>query len=116
MDRRTFLQSSTVLGGSLLAWDVNHAAAAATARIDVPVVDRLVVREITDGAHDIFLRGVEVGGLAVQRTGHNGAEGQDYTASGVWRCISNCKKAARRGAIFWISATRPTLMRIISII
>ena len=82
MDRRTFLQSSTVLGGSLLAWGVNHAAAAATARIDVPVVDRLVVREITDGAHDVFLRGVEVGGLAVQRTGPNGAEGR--TLHGEW--------------------------------
>ena len=76
MDRRTFLQSATVLGGSLLAWGVNHAAAAATARIDVPVVDRVVVREITDGAHDVFLRSVEVGGLAVQRTGPNGAEGR----------------------------------------
>ena len=82
MDRRTFLQSATVLGGSLFAWGVNHAAAAATARIDVPVVDRVVVREITDGAHDVFLRSVEVGGLAVQRTGPNGAEGK--TLHGEW--------------------------------
>jgi 7,8-dihydropterin-6-yl-methyl-4-(beta-D-ribofuranosyl)aminobenzene 5'-phosphate synthase len=76
MDRRTFLQSATALGGSLLARGVNHAATAATTRIDVPVVDRVVVREITDGAHDVFLRSVEVGGLAVQRTGPNGAEGR----------------------------------------
>ena len=82
MDRRTFLQSATVLGGSLLACGINHAAAAATARIDVPVVDRVVVREITDGAHDVFLRSVEVGGLAVQRTGPNGAEGR--TLHGEW--------------------------------
>ena len=72
MDRRTFLRGATALGGSLLAWGVNHAAAAATARIDVPVVDRVVVREITDGAHDVFLRGVGGGGLSVQRTGPNG--------------------------------------------
>ena len=82
MDRRTFLQSATMLGGSLLACGINHAAAAATARIDVPVVDRVVVREITDGAHDVFLRGVEVGGLSVQRTGPNGAEGR--TLHGEW--------------------------------
>ena len=82
MDRRTFLQSATVLSGSLLACGINHAAAAATARIDVPVVDRVVVREITDGAHDVFLRSVEVGGLAVQRTGPNGAEGR--TLHGEW--------------------------------
>src|ERR1044071_1821517 len=47
MNRRTFLQSATVLSGSLLALGVSHTDAAATARIDVPVVDRLVVREIT---------------------------------------------------------------------
>jgi 7,8-dihydropterin-6-yl-methyl-4-(beta-D-ribofuranosyl)aminobenzene 5'-phosphate synthase len=38
-------------------------------RIDAPVIDELTVREITDNAHDIFLRGVEAPGLLVRRTG-----------------------------------------------
>jgi 7,8-dihydropterin-6-yl-methyl-4-(beta-D-ribofuranosyl)aminobenzene 5'-phosphate synthase len=67
MDRRTFLQSSAALGGSLLASGLDDTAAAATVHIDAPVVDRIVVREVTDGAHDIFLRGSETPGLSVQR-------------------------------------------------
>jgi 7,8-dihydropterin-6-yl-methyl-4-(beta-D-ribofuranosyl)aminobenzene 5'-phosphate synthase len=37
------------------------------------VIDELTVREITDNTHDIFLRPVEVPGLAVRRTGFPGA-------------------------------------------
>jgi 7,8-dihydropterin-6-yl-methyl-4-(beta-D-ribofuranosyl)aminobenzene 5'-phosphate synthase len=66
MDRRTFLQSSAALGGSLLASGIDRSAAAA-ARIDAPAVDRIVISEVTDGAHDIFLRGSETPGLTVQR-------------------------------------------------
>src|SRR5438445_13518055 len=76
MDRRRFLQSSAALGGAVLASRIDRPAAAAAARIDVPTVDRVVVREVTDGAHDVFLRGVELPGLAVQRTGFNGPEGR----------------------------------------
>ena len=76
MDRRTFLQSSVAISGSLLALGIRRPAAAASARIDVPVVERIVVREVTDGAHDIFLRGVELPGLAVKRTGYNEVQGR----------------------------------------
>ena len=65
LDRRQFLQASAALGGSVL---LEHAARAATTRIDAPQVDRIVVREVADGAHDIFLRGSEAPGLSVQRT------------------------------------------------
>jgi 7,8-dihydropterin-6-yl-methyl-4-(beta-D-ribofuranosyl)aminobenzene 5'-phosphate synthase len=65
LNRRHFLKGSAVLGGTLLT-TVERAAAAP--RIEAPVVDRVVVQEIADGAHDIFLRGSESPGLTVQRT------------------------------------------------
>ena len=71
LDRRRFLQRSAVLGGSLLIGGIspNRSAHAAPARIDVPVIDELTIREITDNTHDIFLKGAELPGLVVRRTG-----------------------------------------------
>jgi hypothetical protein len=63
MNRRTFLQNSAALSTALLASGIDRPAAAASARIDAPAVDRIVVREVTDGTHDIFLRGSELPGL-----------------------------------------------------
>ena len=59
------------LGGTLLAGSAPlcNSAEAASVHIDAPVVDRVVVQEITDGSHDIFLRGAELPGLSVQRVG-----------------------------------------------
>ena len=84
-DRRHFLQGSASLGGTLLAGGVplDRCAAAAPVHIDAPVVDRVVVQEVTDGAHDIFLKGAELPGLSVQRTGiPAGAKGR--TLHGEW--------------------------------
>jgi 7,8-dihydropterin-6-yl-methyl-4-(beta-D-ribofuranosyl)aminobenzene 5'-phosphate synthase len=84
-DRRHFLQGSAAFGGTLLAGNVplNRSAEAAPEHIDAPVVDRVVVQEITDGAHDIFLKGAELPGLSVQRTGiPAGAKGR--TLHGEW--------------------------------
>jgi len=75
LDRRRFLHASAAVGSSLLATGIGRPAAAAT-RIEVPAVDRIVVQEVTDGAHDVFLRGSEQPGLAVQRTGSNAATGK----------------------------------------
>jgi 7,8-dihydropterin-6-yl-methyl-4-(beta-D-ribofuranosyl)aminobenzene 5'-phosphate synthase len=71
LDRRRLLQRSAVLGGSLLTCSIllDRSANAAPVRIDAPAVDQLTVREITDNTHDIFLRGAQSPGLAVQRTG-----------------------------------------------
>ena len=78
LNRRGFLRSTAALGGSLLASRLGRTArAAAPPLIDAPVVDRVVVREITDNAHDIFLRPLERPGLSVQRPGSGGGAGQD---------------------------------------
>jgi 7,8-dihydropterin-6-yl-methyl-4-(beta-D-ribofuranosyl)aminobenzene 5'-phosphate synthase len=71
LDRRGFLQRSAVLGGSLLTCGIplDRSSRADPVRIDAPVIDQLTVREITDGAHDIFLRPAELPGLTVRRTG-----------------------------------------------
>ena len=70
-NRRGFLRYSAAFGGSMLACSIvlDRSANAAPVRIDAPVVDEVTVREITDGSHDIFLRGEKRPGLTVSRTG-----------------------------------------------
>jgi 7,8-dihydropterin-6-yl-methyl-4-(beta-D-ribofuranosyl)aminobenzene 5'-phosphate synthase len=69
LDRRRFLQASAALGGALVSAGIGRAARAVPMRIDAPVVDRVVIREITDNQHNIFLGPLERPGLTVQRTG-----------------------------------------------
>ena len=69
LNRRRFLKTSAVLGGALVSSGIGRAARSASARVDAPVVDRLVIREITDNSHNIFLGSLERPGLAVQRIG-----------------------------------------------
>jgi 7,8-dihydropterin-6-yl-methyl-4-(beta-D-ribofuranosyl)aminobenzene 5'-phosphate synthase len=73
-----------VLGGSLLTcsipFDRSHAA---PVRIDAPAVDEIVIREITDNTHDIFLRNAQAPGLAVTRTGFPEAP-QGKTLESEW--------------------------------
>ena len=67
-DRRRFLQGSAALG-SLLAASARQVARAAPEQVDAPIVDRVVIREITDNQHNIFLKPLERPGLSVARTG-----------------------------------------------
>src|SRR5690348_11503255 len=83
LNRRRFLQNSVAVGGTLLASGITRSTHAAAALIDVPAVDRVVIREITDNAHDIFLKPLERPGLRVQRTGFPGAA-QGKTLESEW--------------------------------
>src|SRR6185312_4642524 len=91
LNRRRFLQSSAALGsvlgsaalGSLLASSNVRAGRAAPARIDVPIVDQVVVHEITDNQHNIFLKPSRRPGLVVQRTGFP-AVSQGKTLESEW--------------------------------
>jgi 7,8-dihydropterin-6-yl-methyl-4-(beta-D-ribofuranosyl)aminobenzene 5'-phosphate synthase len=84
LGRRNFLQRSAALGGSLLTCSVPlDRSYGAPVRIDVPVVDEIVLREITDNTHDIFLRGAQAPGLAVSRTGFPEAP-QGKTLQSEW--------------------------------
>ena len=69
LDRRHFRQASAALGGALVAADMGRTARAAPVRIDAPVVDRVVIREITDNQHTFVLGPLERPGLTVQRIG-----------------------------------------------
>lgn len=82
LDRRRFLQTSAALGGALVSSRVGRASAA-TARIDVPVVDRVVIREITDNQHNFALKPLERPGLSVQRIGFPAAA-QGKTLASEW--------------------------------
>jgi hypothetical protein len=61
VDRRRFLSGSAALLTCSIPLD--RSAQAAPARIGVPLIDTLVIREITDGTHDVFLRGANYPGL-----------------------------------------------------
>ena len=78
LDRRRFLQHSCSVGASLFSCSIpmNWSAHAEPVRIDAPVVDELIVCEITDNAHDLFARPVGAPGLSVQRPNPGGAEGK----------------------------------------
>ena len=85
LDRRGFLRSSAMLGGSFLTCSIplDRSAHAAPVRIDAPVIDQLTVREITDNTHDIFLKGTRLPGLTVSRTGFPAAA-QGKTLESEW--------------------------------
>lgn len=85
LDRRNFLKNSVVLGGSLLTCSIplDRSARAVPVRIDPPAIDQLTVREITDNTHDIFLRGAELPGLTIRRTGFPEAA-QGKTLESEW--------------------------------
>src|SRR5215469_8759012 len=71
--RRRLLRTSAALGGAFISSRIVRPVRAATARLGAQVVDRVVIREITDNSHNIFLKGLERPGLTVERVGFPGA-------------------------------------------
>ena len=69
-DRRSFLRTSAVAAGTALTCNalVRNAAGEPVPRIEPPLVDKLVIRVIVDGAHDIFIPEQKVPDVAVQQT------------------------------------------------
>lgn len=84
LGRRGLLRGSAA-SGALLTCSIplDRSAQAAPVRIDVPTVDQLTVREITDNTHDIFLTGAKYPGLEVKRTGFPQAP-QGKTLESEW--------------------------------
>ncbi len=83
INRRDFLQGSAAVGGALLASGLGHRHAHAAPHVEAPVVDRVIIREITDNQHNIFLPPLQRPGLSVQRTGFPGAA-QGKTLESEW--------------------------------
>jgi 7,8-dihydropterin-6-yl-methyl-4-(beta-D-ribofuranosyl)aminobenzene 5'-phosphate synthase len=83
LNRRRFLKTTAALGGALVSSQLGRTARASSARIDAPVVDRIIIREITDNQHNIFLKPLERPGLTVQRVGFPGAA-QGKTLESEW--------------------------------
>jgi 7,8-dihydropterin-6-yl-methyl-4-(beta-D-ribofuranosyl)aminobenzene 5'-phosphate synthase len=81
LDRRRFLSGSAAL--LTCSIPLNRSAEAAPVRIEAPVIDTLVIREITDNTQDVSLRGENYPGLSVQRTGSPQAA-QGNTLESEW--------------------------------
>jgi 7,8-dihydropterin-6-yl-methyl-4-(beta-D-ribofuranosyl)aminobenzene 5'-phosphate synthase len=98
--RRRFLRQSALLGGTVLAGGalIERPAHAATVRIDVPVVDEVTIREITDNAHDIFLKSSDAPGLAVRRPKTAAAAAQGKTLESEWGLALHVE--SRRGQVW----------------
>ena len=81
IDRRRLLSGATALLTCSIPLD--RSSQAAPVRIEAPVIDTLVVREITDNAHDVSLPSEKYSGLSVQRTGFPQVE-QGKTLGSEW--------------------------------
>jgi 7,8-dihydropterin-6-yl-methyl-4-(beta-D-ribofuranosyl)aminobenzene 5'-phosphate synthase len=69
MLRRDFVKGSAALAGATAVGTFSLPKFARAARIEAPVIDKLTMRVLIDSSHDIFLRPVQVNGVAHQPTG-----------------------------------------------
>jgi 7,8-dihydropterin-6-yl-methyl-4-(beta-D-ribofuranosyl)aminobenzene 5'-phosphate synthase len=78
LNRRGFLQNSAFLGASMLTCSIplDRSAHAAPVRINVQTIEELVIRQVTDGSHDVFLEGAKLSDLTVERTGPLATQGK----------------------------------------
>ena len=103
LNRRRFLGHSAALGGSIFVCSIalDRSTNATPVRIEPPAVDEVTVREVTDGSHDIFLRGEKRPGLTVTRTGTpEAAQGKRrWRASGDSALHIEIPRKGRRPAV-----------------
>jgi 7,8-dihydropterin-6-yl-methyl-4-(beta-D-ribofuranosyl)aminobenzene 5'-phosphate synthase len=64
--RRDFLKASAALAGVAAVGGFSRIEAASGARIDVPIIDKLAVQVLVDGAFDSFSRPQKVNGVVVE--------------------------------------------------
>jgi 7,8-dihydropterin-6-yl-methyl-4-(beta-D-ribofuranosyl)aminobenzene 5'-phosphate synthase len=69
MRRRDFVKGSAALAGATAVGTISIPELASAARIEAPVIDKLTMWVLIDSSHDIFLRPVQVNGVAHQPTG-----------------------------------------------
>src|SRR5260370_1367915 len=86
VDRRTLLRGSAVAAGSALTCTamVETAAGDVVPRIEAPLVDKLVIRVVVDGAHDIFIPEQKVPDIAVAQSRMQGGEKFRRTLQSEW--------------------------------
>lgn len=86
LDRRRFLQASALVAGFALACTgfARDASGTEVPRIEAPVVDRLVIQVVVDGAHDIFISGEQVPGIKVERVRTQGGPLARRTLQSEW--------------------------------
>lgn len=66
LKRRDFLQGCAAFGGAAAAGAFTCVEVASAAAIDVPVVDRLLIRVLIDGSQNIFQRPAKVGNVSIE--------------------------------------------------
>jgi 7,8-dihydropterin-6-yl-methyl-4-(beta-D-ribofuranosyl)aminobenzene 5'-phosphate synthase len=76
MRRRDFVKGSAALAGATAVGAFSLPKLARAARIDVPVIDKLTMRVLIDSSHDVFMRPLQVAGVAHQPPG--GGRGLDF--------------------------------------
>ncbi len=67
--RRELLRNAALAGSALACTAmVRDAAGGEMPRIEAPIVDRLKIRVVVDGTHDVFISGAQVPGVKIERS------------------------------------------------
>jgi 7,8-dihydropterin-6-yl-methyl-4-(beta-D-ribofuranosyl)aminobenzene 5'-phosphate synthase len=76
MKRRDFVKGSAALAGATAVGTFSLPRLARAARIEAPVIDKLTMSVLIDSSHDVFMRAVQMNGVAHQPPG--GGRGRDF--------------------------------------
>ncbi|MSO85425.1 MAG: MBL fold metallo-hydrolase [Rhodospirillales bacterium] len=120
-DRRGFLQGSAATVGVALAGTALHGdhAHAQAARIQVPTVDKLSIRVVSDSSHDIFISGEAPKGVGVARVRLLPPPRVQTTLGGEWGLslfIETHKGSERRNHLLDFGYTSEVLNRNLEIL